>query len=615
VEKDQRIGSILNQVNRLTKLDFEAKGTISEKEDDLDKIVEGLNALGEKLTAQASYIQDSQKRMNSLLDILMRYTIMDFSQKMPLSQTGDEIDAIAAGLNVLREELEYSLTEERKNRKELEEKNRKLNFSEERFRLMVQNVKDYAIFVFDTEGNVLSWNEGAQHLTGYSENEILGKNISIFYTAKDKAKGTPNLNMQMAKKSGHYEQEGYRVKKDGSPFWANVTYSAIYNSDKQLTGFSKVTRDMTKQRLASEELKETNNFLDSVLENIPNMIFVKDAEKLTFLRFNKAGEKLLGHTKKDMLGKSDYDFFPKEQADFFTSNDKNVLSQNDIVDIPEEPVNTKTGQRWLHTKKIPILSPSGKPAYLLGISEDITDMRQAMLDLAQKTRELERSNSELEQFAYVASHDLQEPLRTITSYLQLLAARYKDKLDKDADDFIDFAVDGSKRMKTLINSLLDYSRINKVRPFEMIETSNILNEIKLNMSDQIKESNAIIKYDKLPKIYGDTVLIGQLFQNLVGNAIKFRGDERPEITINGEVKNGEYLFSVKDNGIGLKSEYFDKIFIIFQRLNSREKYEGTGIGLSICKKIIERHGGKIWVESEPGKGSVFYFTLKQPHGN
>jgi PAS domain S-box-containing protein len=373
----------------------------------------------------------------------------------------------------------------------------------------------------------------------------------------------------------------------------------------------KIQQETQQQLNQSEsELKRLNNFLDSVLENIPNMVFVKNAHDLKFVRFNKAGEKLLGYSKEDLLGKNDYDFFPKEQADFFTANDHAVLGQNDIIDIPEEPINTKQGPRWLHTRKIPIKGPDGKAVYLLGISEDITEIRSARLELEKKTKELERSNTELEQFAYVASHDLQEPLRTVSSYVQLLASRYKGRLDSEADEFIDFAVDGSKRMRQLIQSLLEYSRVNRVKPFEWINLNDVLDEIKQDMKDQIKETGAIIKHNGMPKIYGDVVLIGQLFQNLIGNAIKFKGDQIPEIEIGGKRKNGEYIFSVKDNGIGIQKEYNEKIFVIFQRLNNREKYPGTGIGLSICKKIVERHGGKIWVESEPNKGSCFYFTIK-----
>ncbi|HTA83955.1 MAG TPA: PAS domain S-box protein [Bacteroidia bacterium] len=490
-----------------------------------------------------------------------------------------------------------------------------LHRTEARFKLMVQNVKDYSIFMIDTKGHVQSWNEGAQRINGYLAEEILGKHISVFLTDEDKKHNISDHNLKMAEKLGHFEGEGRRVRKDGSIYWCDFTITAIYDDKGKLEGFSKLTRDVTKQRLAAEELKAVNNFLDSVLENIPNMVFVKDAQDLRFVRFNKAGEILLGHLKQELIGKNDYDFFPKEQADFFTSKDQAVLDQVDVVDIPEEPIDTKNGQRWLHTKKIPILSPAGRPMYLLGISEDITEIRQARYDLEKKTRELERSNSELEQFAYVASHDLQEPLRTISSYVQLLESRYKDKLDKDAIEFINFAVDGSRRMRQLINSLLEYSRVNRVKPFEWVELDDIMEEIKLDMKDQFKESGATIKYNSLPKIYGDSVLIGQLFRNLIGNGIKFKGEKKPQIKISGKRKNGQFIFSVEDNGIGIPQEYYEKIFVIFQRLNNREKYPGTGIGLSICKKIVERHGGKIWVESEPGKGSSFYFTINAANGN
>jgi PAS domain S-box-containing protein len=355
--------------------------------------------------------------------------------------------------------------------------------SNERFGLLVQNVKDYAIFSLDLMGNIQTWNEGAQRMQGYTKDEITGKHLSKFYTKDDVQNGVPEYNLKMAREMGHYETQGLRVKKDGTVFWVEAVYTALYDDKGELTGFSKIARD-------------------------------------------------------------------------------------------------------------------------------VTAIRNAKVELENKAKELERSNAELEQFAYVASHDLQEPLRTISSYVQLIADRYKDKLDKDANEFIDFTVDGSNRMKLLINSLLEYSRVNKVKPFEWIEPVEIIEDVLQDMKDQVAESGAVIKYTQLPKIYADPVLIGQLFQNLIGNAIKFRDGKTPEIKITGKKEDGAVLFSVKDNGIGIKREYDDKIFIIFQRLNSREKYPGTGIGLSICKKIVERHGGKIWVESEPGKGATFYFTIK-----
>ena len=244
------------------------------------------------------------------------------------------------------------------------------------------------------------------------------------------------------------------------------------------------------------------------------------------------------------------------------------------------------------------------------LHENIDKRTQVELELRLKTDELIRSNAELEQFAYVASHDLQEPLRMISSYIQLVKERYKEKLDSDANEFIDFAIDGANRMRTLILSLLEYSRANRMQPFLKINTENLLVEVLHDLKDLINSNNAIIKIEKLPDVYGDQVLIGQLFQNLISNAIKFKGDANPEIRISCKKTNNEYLFSVKDNGIGIPNEYFEKIFIILQRLHTAEKYPGTGMGLAICKKIVERHGGKIWVESKINKGSTFYFTLK-----
>lgn len=231
-------------------------------------------------------------------------------------------------------------------------------------------------------------------------------------------------------------------------------------------------------------------------------------------------------------------------------------------------------------------------------------------NIKERTKELQRSNAELEQFAYVASHDLQEPLRTVTSYVQLLERRYKDKLDDDANDFIAFAVDGSNRMRVLIQSLLEYSRVNSKRPFEELDLNVFMKTILINLNESIKENNVKINVNPLPKIFGDPILMNQLFQNLLSNAIKFKGEVPPEIAISCEKKEDKFLFSIKDNGIGIEKEYHDKIFVIFQRLQDKGKYSGTGIGLAICKKIVERHGGKIWVESELGKGTTFYFTIK-----
>ncbi|HUR60891.1 MAG TPA: ATP-binding protein [Candidatus Thermoplasmatota archaeon] len=236
------------------------------------------------------------------------------------------------------------------------------------------------------------------------------------------------------------------------------------------------------------------------------------------------------------------------------------------------------------------------------------------LDLAQKARataELERSNRELQQFAYVASHDLQEPLRMVASYTQLLQRRYQGKLDRDADEFIGYAVGGAVRMQSLINDLLAYSRVSQAnRPMSTVEMGTVLDTALANLRVALQESKATIVRDPLPAVEGDRSQLVQLMQNLVGNALKFRAKDRPvQVHISAKEANGQWTIGVRDNGIGIERQYYDRLFVIFQRLHAREEYEGTGIGLAICKKIAERHGGRIWVESEPGKGSTFYFTL------
>jgi light-regulated signal transduction histidine kinase (bacteriophytochrome) len=245
-------------------------------------------------------------------------------------------------------------------------------------------------------------------------------------------------------------------------------------------------------------------------------------------------------------------------------------------------------------------------------------LTQAQL-LEQETlqrQELARSNAELQQFAYIASHDLQEPLRMVTSYLQLLERRYKGKLDADANDFIQYAVDGAARMRTLINDLLTYSRIGtRGRPFELTSSAEALVRAITNLKVAIEESEAIVTYADLPNLRADPTQLTQLFQNLISNAIKFRSEARPQVRIEANRQEDAWLFSVQDNGIGIDSQYSDRIFVIFQRLNNRVDYPGTGIGLAVCKKIVERHGGKIWVQSELGQGATFYFTIPDGGAN
>jgi PAS domain S-box-containing protein len=268
--------------------------------------------------------------------------------------------------------------------------------------------------------------------------------------------------------------------------------------------------------------------------------------------------------------------------------------------------------RWFKTRATPLRDAEGRVVRWFGTCTDVDDRIRAESSLRLRTEELARSNSELEQFAYVASHDLQEPLRVVASYVQLLERRYKDKLDADAAEFIGFTVTASRRMQRLINDLLDFSRVaTRGRDMAAVDSESALAQSLVNLQGAIEESAALITHDPLPTVLADEAQLVQLWQNLLGNAIKFRGEgAAPIVHVSARTTRSGWTFSVRDNGIGIAAEYHERIFAIFQRLHGHDEYPGTGIGLAVCKKIVERHRGRIWVESEPGQGSTFFFELR-----
>jgi signal transduction histidine kinase len=266
---------------------------------------------------------------------------------------------------------------------------------------------------------------------------------------------------------------------------------------------------------------------------------------------------------------------------------------------------------WLMAKKLSALGHNN-----LVLARDVAERKRVEEALRQSVAELERSNVDLAQFAYVASHDLQEPLRMISSYVQLLARRYKGRLDADADDFIGYAVDGATRMQTLINDLLTYSRASaRSKAFEATDCVLVLEQTLVNLKEQIRKNSVVVTHDPLPTVMANGSQLAHLFSNLIENAIKFHGDEPPRVHISAEQKGDAWEVLVADNGIGIEPQYFDRIFKVFQRLHRKNEYPGTGIGLALCKKIVERHGGRIWIESKPGEGTTFFFTIPAAGGD
>ncbi len=363
-----------------------------------------------------------------------------------------------------------------------------------------------------------------------------------------------------------------------------------------------------KQR--EEGLRETRDYLENLFNYANAPIIVWDPE-FRITRFNHAFEHLTGLKSEQVLGKKLDILFPEDKKEESMGHIRRAVAGErwEVVDIPI--LRTDGSVRTVLWNSATLYGPDGKTVVAtIAQGQDITERKQAEEALRRRTDELARSNSELEQFAYVASHDLQEPLRMVSSYVQLLANRYKGKLDGDADDFINYATDGAARMQRLINDLLAYSRVGtRGAAFEKVSLESAFARALDNLEVKIGESGAIITYDSLPAVYGDGGQLTQVFQNLVDNAIKFRGDQPPRVHVSAALGDGEYTCSVKDNGIGIDEQYLSKVFVLFQRLHTRREYPGTGIGLAICKRIIERHGGRIWLESTPGAGSTFYFTI------
>ncbi len=504
----------------------------------------------------------------------------------------------------------------KKRTSELEEAYDDLKKSEKKFRGIFDNATDM-ISLIRVEGDIKSAhyieinNAGIERL-GYSREEML--NMGPF----DIDEG-PETHEHVEKllKEGHARFETIHVTKDMRriPVDVNVHFMNYGGIKAAL----EIVRDISKRKEAEErinqlvrKLRESEANFRSLAENSPNLI-IRINRELNYLYVNPTIKKFTSQSPEFFIGKNLEEIETSEEyKSIWREKYSEVLKTGKIQNIEFE-FPTVIGLKFFKIVIIPEYNDKGEIETALSISIDITERKEAEKKLEVTIGELKRSNDELQSFAYVASHDLQEPLRTISSFTQLLERRYGGKLDSDADEFIEYVVEAAQRMQQMIHDLLDYSRImTKGKEFEEVSIEDTLQEVMNSLKAIIDENNAVITHDKLPTVTADSGQLLRVFQNLIVNAIKFRKPDEPprvHISANKDEKAGEYIFSVSDNGIGIEEQYFDRIFTIFQRLHTRTEYQGTGIGLSLVKRIIERHGGQMRVESKYGVGSTFYFTI------
>jgi PAS domain S-box-containing protein len=478
---------------------------------------------------------------------------------------------------------------------------------EGRYRGLLEAAPD-AMVVVNQGGEVLLLNVQAEKQFGYSRDELLGQKVKNIipegFAERLIADDLRSVEDALAQQIGTgIELTGRR--KDGSEFPIEIMLSPLESADGILV--TAAIRDIS-------ERKETEAKYRGLLEAAPDaMVVVNQGGEIVLL--NLQAEKQFGYSRDELLGQKVKNIIPEGFAERLIADDlrsaEDALAQQIGTGI-ELTGRRKDGSEFpIEIMLSPLESADG--ILVTAAIRDISVRKSSEERLVKTVGELKRSNDELQQFAYVASHDLQEPLRMVASYTQLLAQRYKGRLDSDADEFIAYAVDGSKRMQGLIKDLLAYSRAGtNGKALHKISSENALKEALTNLRATIEESSAVVTHDSLPAITMDETQLVQLFQNLVGNAIKYRTPEVPHVHVSA-AKNGgnEWIFCVRDNGMGIAPQYFERIFIIFQRLHGREEFMGTGIGLAICKKIVERVGGRIWVESQPENGSTFFFSVPE----
>jgi PAS domain S-box-containing protein len=405
------------------------------------------------------------------------------------------------------------------------------------------------------------------------------------------------------------------LRADGVEFPVEATISQVTVGGRKL--FTAIVRDISERRRAEEALRESEGRLRAIVETAVDAIITID-ERGLITSFNPAAARLFGYAADQVMGRNVSMLMPEPyrgEHDGYVRNYRETGIKK-IIGIGREVTGLRKDGSQFPMDLAVSETVLGDRRIFTGIVRDVSERKRAEESLAKQAEDLARSNVELERFAYVASHDLQEPMRTVRSFGQLLQRRYGNLFTAEAGEYLRFITDGVQRMQTLINDLLTYSRVSSQGgAFANSDCSHILAMVLESLHSTIEAQQAEVTSDPLPVVLGDATQLGQVFQNLLANAIKFRRPDRPpRVHVSVAARGGDWVFSVRDNGIAIAPEYFERIFVIFQRLHTIEEYGGTGIGLAICKKIVERHGGRIWVESKVGEGTTFYFSIPKREG-
>ncbi|MEO6540359.1 MAG: CHASE3 domain-containing protein [Ferruginibacter sp.] len=560
-----------------------------------------LESKNQDLESKTNFIQENEKRIVSIMNALIKTTQLDFSEKLHISEAGDELDAIAVGLNTMSEELEYHL-------QQLKQSEEQLNAA--------QRLSKIGNWEMDMLTNKVQWSNEMFNVYGYGNErfEVSFEKALERMLPEDVAVTKANMKRNM--------EEGIKLFNDKSileyesppsTFTLVLPYGRrkvvrgigkiILNSQGQVTKMAGTVQDITEQVKVEKELSETAEQMQTIIHNAPHAVVIINAPG-EIINWSLQAEVIFGWKAAEILGKQMHETIMPP-----VYREAHQTGVNHFLRTGEGPILGKTLELSAIRKNkenFPIdlrisAARSGEEYIFIAFINDITERKK-------RETELERKNNEIAQFAYAASHDLQEPLRTISNFSKLLSERLEKYPDQEINKYMNLIQGGANRMSKLIFDLLEYSRIGKDMSKSETDCDQLVHEILTDLTAIIQETGAEFHIKKLPVI--NSYNLKSVFQNLILNAIKFKKEGIPPvINISASETVKEFLFTIKDNGIGIEKEYYDRIFIIFQRLHTRFEYAGTGIGLSQCKKIIELHGGKIWVESELGKGSTFYFTI------